>query len=72
MAEQKTIIRIRHKKYTRERKKLQRTLFEIQDIFDEPNLTEERFEYAKKLCAMLRRQIKNHESTYRKARETTR
>ena len=73
MAEEKTIIRIRHKKaiqkdrkkkYTEERQKLKSTLSERQDIFDEPNLTELRFEYAKKECAMLRRIIRNHEALY--------
>lgn len=48
----------------KERKKLQINLSISQEIFDEPDLTQTRFSYAKKQCAELRRQIRMHQENY--------
>lgn len=57
-------LRLKHNKYMKERRKLQNSLSESQDIFDEPNLHEERLEYAKKQCRNLRRALRDHQELY--------
>ena len=59
--------RLLNNKYLRERKELQNSLSEVQDIFDEPELTESRFDYARKLCATLRQQIRNNQQMYNRS-----
>lgn len=64
MTKTNTVSKILLKKFLRQRKKLQNELLGVQDIFEEPELTESRFDYAKKLCATLRQQIRNNQQMY--------